>query len=227
MGHRGAPLALTENTLPSFRRAMELGAEAVELDVHASRDGVVVVHHDPVPRGCRADGEAETRPIVSLTLDELQALDVGAGARMPTLAEVLDLAAGRAAVYVEIKGTGIEGKVVDAIARSTATCAVHSFDHEAIGRVRLLAPRLPRGLLFDAAHDLERLVHAYRARDLWPAHRLIDAAYISRARAAGARVIAWTVNAPARAAMLGTLGVDAVCTDDIAPVRVALEEALE
>lgn len=227
IGHRGAPRAFVENTMPSFREALARGAHAIELDVHASRDGVVVVHHDPIPRAWRGPGDPEFRPIASLTWAELQSLDAGDGARMPALADVLELAARRAVVYVEIKGTGIEQRVVEVIARSSATCAVHSFDHAAIARVRELAPALPRGLLFEERHEIESLVHAYRARDLWPAHRLIDGELIARARDAGARVIAWTVNAPARAATLAALGVAGLCTDDLAAVRGAVAASRE
>ena len=223
VGHRGAPRAFAENTLPSFRHALEAGAQAIELDVHASRDGVVVVHHDAIPRAWRGPGDRETRPIASLSWSDLQALDLGAGARMPTLADVLLLAAGRGHVYVEIKGAGIEERVVATIERSSASCAIHSFDHAAIARVRTLAPKLPRGLLFEERCDIESLVHEHQARDLWPAHRIIDAELVSRAHAAGARVVAWTVNAPARAVTLSALGVAGLCTDDIPAIRAAIE----
>lgn len=222
IGHRGAPRACVENTLPSFREALALGAHGIELDVHASRDGVVVVHHDAIPRAWRGPGDPESRPIASLTWAELQELDVGDGARMPALADVLELAATRAVVYVEIKGAGIEQQVVEVIERSSATCAVHSFDHAAIARVRELAPALPRGLLFEDRREIESLVHAYEPRDLWPAHRLIDGELIASARESGARVIAWTVNAPARAAALAALGVAGLCTDDVVAVRAAV-----
>lgn len=222
IGHRGAPRTCVENTLPSFREALALGAHGIELDVHASRDGVVVVHHDAIPRAWRGPGDPESRPIASLTWAELQELDVGDGARMPALADVLELAATRAVVYVEIKGAGIEQQVVEVIQRSSATCAVHSFDHAAIARVRELAPALPRGLLFEERREIESLVHAYQARDLWPAHRLIDGELVARARESGARVIAWTVNAPTRAATLALLGVAGLCTDDVAAVRAAV-----
>lgn len=225
VGHRGAPRAFTENTLPSFRHALEVGAQAIELDVHASRDGVVVVHHDAIPRAWRAPGDPETRPIASLAWSDLATLDLGSGARMSSLADVLQLAAGRADVYVEIKGTGIERLVVEAIERSSASCAIHSFDHDAIARVRTLAPALPRGLLFEERRDIESLVREYQARDLWPAHRIIDAELVSRARAAGGRVVAWTVNAPARAAALAALGVAGLCTDDIPAIRAAVQPA--
>lgn len=223
IGHRGAPRECVENTLPAFRRALELGAAGIELDVHVSRDGVVVVHHDAVPRARRRDGAPETRPISALAWDELRTLDVGGAARMPRLEEVLALVAGRAVAYVEIKGHGIEELVVATIERGTATCAVHSFDHAAIAKVRLLAPALPRGLLIDEPADVDPLLRAHDARDLWPSHRLIDADLVAAARSAGARVVAWTVNDAARAIVLHEMGVAALCTDDLPALRRALE----
>ncbi len=114
IGHRGAPRERPENTLASFLRALDLGADAVELDVHATRDGVVVVHHDFVPRAESSVAALGGRPIAELTAADLGTFQV-AGEPIPTLASVLEAIGGRATVYVEIKGRDIEEAVIATI----------------------------------------------------------------------------------------------------------------
>jgi glycerophosphoryl diester phosphodiesterase len=111
--------------------ALELGADAIELDVHATSDGVVVVHHDPTVhrgRGILRPREA----IADLTSSELRKVVLADGIRIPTLEDVLDAVGEGPRVYVEIKGKDIEPLVVRCIRESTASCAVHSFDHRIV-----------------------------------------------------------------------------------------------
>src|ERR671916_1175095 len=91
IAHRGAPREHPENTLPAFARALELNADGIELDVHATRDGVVVVHHDPVPRATPDDPRLAGRPIADLTYAEVEQFSVAPGVPIPTLADVLAL----------------------------------------------------------------------------------------------------------------------------------------
>jgi glycerophosphoryl diester phosphodiesterase len=221
IGHRGAPRELPENTLPSFLRALERGATALELDVHATADGSVVVHHDPVPRGDTTEDRLRGVPIADLTAAQLATFAVG-GEPIPTLDAVLEAVAGAASVYVEIKGRHIERLVVEAIARSPTACAVHSFDHRAVRRVRELAPRLATGILLESyLVDPVGALRAAGARDYWQHWRGIDDELLRRVQGAGGRVIAWTVNGARDAAALARLGVDGLCTDDVREIAAA------
>jgi glycerophosphoryl diester phosphodiesterase len=225
VAHRGAPRLRTENTLAAFALAIDQGADAIELDVHATADGVVVVHHDPdVP--ARARRGAKRHAIAGMRWGELRDVELQQEERVPALCDVLALAAGRARVYVEIKGASIERAVVDVIRESSADCAVHSFDHAAIAAVRALAPDLPRGLLLDKAdprtHDIRALVAEYGARDLWPHTSLVDERLVNDTHGAGARIVAWTVNGASSARKLAALGVDALCTDDVPLIGAAI-----
>lgn len=200
-----------ENSLAGFLLAVELGAHAVELDTHVSADGVVVVHHDETVRG---------EAIADLTWTELSTFDLGDGLRMPTLAEVLAALEGRAAVYVEIKGTGIEEAVVATVRKHSTTVAVHSFDHAAIERVSRSAPDIPRGVLLDRAvsnpiQAMRRAVERTGARDVWPHWSLASADFVRSANDLGARVIVWTVNTAERAKHLRSIGVTGICSDDV------------
>lgn len=217
IGHRGAPRDFLENTLPSFERALELGADAIELDVHATADGVVVVHHDPV-LGNGVPAAWRGRPLSSISWGELQGIELASGVTVPSLSQVLDLVSDRATVYVEIKGHGIEAVVAETLDRAGAAtrCAVHSFDHDAIARMATLAPDIPRGLLFDRTlPDVRSAMARADARDAWPSWKLVDRTFVAAVHGIGGRVVAWTVNTRATAAHLRALGVDGICTDDL------------
>jgi glycerophosphoryl diester phosphodiesterase len=229
IAHRGASRQRRENTLAAFERAFALGADAIELDVHATADGVVVVHHDPV-LGADA-GALAGRAIASLRAAEVQGGDAAAETRIPSLDEVLSLVNGRATVYVEIKGAGIESRVVDAIARSPgrgARCAVHSFDHRAARRARelsggVVAGEIPAGiLLVSRPIDPVAVMRAAGARDLWQHWELLDADLVAAVHGADGRVVAWTVNDPTVARAFATMGVDGICTDVPDLMRAAL-----
>jgi glycerophosphoryl diester phosphodiesterase len=211
IGHRGIPVERKENTLAGFLLAVELGADAVELDTHLSADGVVVVHHDETVAG---------RPIAALSWKELSAIDLGGGVTLPTLDQVLAALAGRATVYVELKGASIEHGVVSTVRRHSTAVALHSFDHSAIERVQKSAPDIPRGILLDRAvtnpiQAMRRAVQLTGARDVWPHWSLVSADLQRAADELGCRVIVWTVNTLERARHLRSLGVTGICSDDV------------
>lgn len=217
LAHRGASREHPENTLPAFRRALELGADGIELDVHATRDGIVVVHHDAAPRRVGAPEPSPGPRIEQLTFAELSSFEVAPGVGIPTLGDVLTLVGDRAVVYVEIKGVGIEQAVAHTLrAAPGVRCAVHSFDHSAIERMSRLLPEVPRGLLFaDYPLDPAGAMRAAGARDAWPHWACIDSRLVERVHDVGGRVIAWTVNDAEDAASLAAMHVDALCTDDV------------
>jgi len=206
IAHRGAKREFPENTLSSFRRAFELGADAVELDVHSTRDGVIVVHHDPT---LSKHGPA----IKDLTWAELDRRSDG---RVPQLRSVLEAIPASATAYVEIKGVGIENVVAETLANVPVRCAVHSFDHGTIERMREIAPKVARGVLFDGSlASLNDVLARSAARDVWPHWKLVDQALVNRVHARGCRVIAWTVNSREEARRLAAFGVDGICSDDV------------
>jgi glycerophosphoryl diester phosphodiesterase len=207
IGHRGAPREFPENTLPAFDRALALGADAIELDVHVSSDGVVIVHHDPDVQG---------RAIRTTPWSALSRVELAQGIFIPSLEQVLDLVGSRATVYVELKGEAVEKPAIEAIRASSARCAVHSFDHNVVARSAHLAPSLERGILFDAyPRDVIGSMRAASAVDVWPQWRLVDEQLVAQVHDAGGRVIAWTVNTTTTALDLVRLGVDGLCGDDV------------
>ena len=208
IAHRGMPGLARENTLASFALALDAGADGIELDVHATRDGMVVVHHDPMLQGGLV--------IADETFAALAGAAGSAGQSLPTLAQVCALVRGRAELFVEVKGAGIERRVLEVLRGYAEPFAIHSFDHALIARIHALDDTLRLGVLFDErVADVRALMHATGARDVWPHAPLIDAPLVQEAHAAGGRMIAWTVNDSTTADRLTSLGVDGLCGDDV------------
>ena len=100
-GHRGAAALEPENTLLSMQKAIDLGVDQIELDVHLTRDQhLVVIHDTTVDR--TTDGQGA---VADFTLEEIKRLDAGKGERIPTLQEVIDLVRGKVVLQIELKGT--------------------------------------------------------------------------------------------------------------------------
>jgi glycerophosphoryl diester phosphodiesterase len=216
IAHRGTPREHPENSLPGFQQALEYGANGIELDVHLTSDGVVVVHHDPALRGIppvRAGGSSSLE-IRDLTYDAVRAHPLAPEVLVPTLAEVLDLVGPLATVYIEVKAPAAVDAVVLCAGRTGVSCAIHGFDHRVAHRTSTTAPGIPAGILLDSyLIDPAAALRNAGARDYWQRWDMIDADLVARIHAAGGRVIAWTVNDAADARRLAALGVDAVCTD--------------
>ena len=207
LAHRGASRHAPENTLDAFRAAAALGADGVELDIHATADGRLVVHHDPVIPGLG--------PIAALRWGTgTQVPRPGAGP-VPLLEDAL-AALGGLEVWVEVKALPPEADghllAVLAAAPNPDRCAVHGFDHRLVARLGRQRPGLRRGVL-SASYPLDPIgpVQAAGARALWQEWHLIDADLVHRAHEAGIEIIAWTVNDRGVAEALAALGVDALC----------------
>lgn len=205
-----------ENTIGAVLAAVDEGADGVEIDVHATRDGVVIVHHDFFPRGRSGDRRLASRPIADLSFAELQTFDLGGGERIPSLRELVEAVAVRARLYVEIKGRGCEELLASALPAGS-TVAVHSFDHRSISRMAALAASISRGVL-QGSYMVDNCIglKSASASDLWQHFELIDTDLVGEVHACGGRVIAWTANEERDWERLAEAGVDAICTDHVA-----------
>ena len=218
IAHRGVRDRYPENSLPAFQAAIDAGADAIELDVHATRDGVIVVHHDAA-LSAESRSPHAGRAIAALDLSELADFEIAPGIAIPTLEEVLQALAPSTRIYIEIKAPAIEALVAELLVQSPASrgrCAVHSFDHRIARRFGGLASSVPTGILeVGYPVDPPSLLRAANARDLWQQYEFIDRELITGIHAAGGRVIAWTCNDVAEWEQLREMRVDGICTDRI------------
>lgn len=225
IAHRGASHEFLENTMPAFRRALEYRMDGIELDVHGTRDGVLVVHHDPTLSV--RHGEAEERvPIAALTAADVARVRLESGDTVPTLEEVCDLVGDQTVLYVEVKAPQVEDMLAALLDRyPNVRAEVHAFDHRIPVRVRAVRPGTPIGLL-SASYplDVRGVLSWSEAETLWQTATLLDEPLIRAAHEAGVRVVAWTVNSAPHARQLAAWGVDGICTDTPDLITAALLE---
>lgn len=219
VGHRGAMGYCPENTLVSFERGLELGADWIELDVHLSKDGaLIVIHDETLDRTTNGHGLVRDH-----TLTQLRSLDAGNGQKLLTLDEVLDWARRRDTLLdIEIKNApvfypGIEDKVVQAIyaAGMVDQLIVISFDHAAVKRVKELEPNIATGVLY-ACKPTDggvSLASAAQADAVLPHWAYVTQEDVSAAHAAGLAVAPWASSDPAVLKGLVHAGVDAIGTN--------------
>jgi len=209
IAHRGASGYEYQNSLAAFRAARALDADAVELDVHASTDGEIFVHHD--------ENLDVTRFIPRMTGAQVRACRLQNGEPVPTLAEALD-AAGPLQVFVEVKTLPprYDARLLEILAAgpNPGGYAVHAFDHRIVRRLGEARPSLTRGILTAsyAIHPLADLEDA-GASILWQDRGMVDEALVRLLHQARRRLFVWTVDQPDEMRRLVDVGVDGLCTD--------------
>ncbi len=225
--HRGASHEAPANTLPAFLLAAELGADGIELDVHLSRDGEIVVIHD-FELQATTDGKG---PVDARTLAELKELDAGgwfdpvfAGVQIPTLQEVIDAVGDRLLLNLELKSKSLrEERLAMALVRTIERnhlfqrVIVSSFNPWALRCVARLNASIPRGLLYGPGQPwvvrLGWLRRKLSVQALHPHHSIVNRRYARWSKAHGFRLHTWTVDEPARMQELKQLGVDLIITN--------------
>jgi glycerophosphoryl diester phosphodiesterase len=209
VGHRGAALLEPENTLRGFRRAIELGVDYVECDVHLTTDGqLAVIHDDTVDR--TTDGHG---PVNSFSMEGLRRLDAGQGERIPTLAEVLAVTRDHVRVLIELKGAGVEAVAVETVraAGMTEQVIFTSFHLERIQKVREIDPALTTGAIFSQPPpDACDQAIAAGASTMGIHHRNLTADFLREARARGFVVRAWNPDTEPEMEAMVDLGVDGI-----------------
>lgn len=225
IAHRGASGHCPENTRAAFVRAIELGADMIELDCQMTRDGaVVVIHDETLDRTTNGKGRVRDH-----TLRELKALDAGrwfgpefAGEEVLTLEQAIEIFRGKVSLNLEIKGEDAPGRLeiqCVGIVRSLRffeETVFSSFSPPRMRLVRDLAEDARIGVLMDDdmpwPHGLE-LAAELDAEAVHPARKLADAAAIARAHEEGRQVRVWPVNRPSDMQALVAMGVDGIFSD--------------
>jgi len=238
VAHRGGAALAPENTLGAFANALKIGVDMVECDVHLSKDGELVVMHDP-DLSRTTDGNGF---IYQMSLADIQKVNAAAkfkatawpAERVPTLGEVLDLVKGKTQIQVEIKVekflgryTGIEQKVVDEVnARGMVDdVIIISFDFPTIADVKKLDPRFKTGALMSTVdlslnatkpHDqyVAEVVQQTGADYIMPSSAGVSDLLVNSVHAAGLKIGVWTVNSASEMRRMADWGVDAITTNN-------------
>lgn len=217
IGHRGASGYKPENTLISFKKALDMGVDMIELDVHLTADGkLVVIHDETVDR--TTDG---TGHVTSFSFEQIRQLDAGRGQKIPLLSEVVDLVNKQVPINIELKGKGSSAAVAKLITEYITTKGwtedlfiVSSFDLEELEAFIKLMPQIHTGALYEGEPvrflAFARREHTYSAnfnsvfvtnKDVYRAHR------------SGLLVYVYTVNDGAEAQRMEQLHVDGIFSD--------------
>ncbi|TQK43059.1 glycerophosphoryl diester phosphodiesterase [Streptomyces sp. SLBN-118] len=210
IGHRGVMGVEPENTLRSFVRAEQSGMDAIELDLHLSKDGALVVMHDAdVDRTTDGNG-----PIADKTLAELRELDAGEGERVPVFEEVLD--AVRAPLQVEIKDVAAARTLAAVMLRRDLVhrVEVSSFHDDAIAEIASLVPGV-RTLLIASrwGADIADRAKTVGAAALALNIRRLTLETVEHAHGEGLQVIGWVVNTQDHLRLVRALELDGATTD--------------
>jgi len=201
IAHRGASAYAPENTLAAFDLAIQMGASHIELDVHSTRDGhIVVIHDETVDRTTNGSG-----PVTSHALATLAELDAGswfagtfAGERVPTFSEVLERYKGRVHIHTEIKGHSVHlsHRTADLVRRHgmLEQVTITSFQRARLEETRAYAPELPTGWLVAEVSDvIIAQARAIGLTQLCPRATTMTPELVHRLHAEGFVVRAWGV----------------------------------
>jgi glycerophosphoryl diester phosphodiesterase len=227
IGHRGFSAAAPENTQASFKKAMEVGADMIELDVHLSRDGqVVVIHDDTLNRTTNGKGR-----VANYTLNELKELNAGSwfgsqffGEKIPTLKEVLELTRGQILLCIELKGGDLGQYSLKDLADWSlqevekagmlSQVLFASFDLSAIERIREKNPRIPVALIYSKSWSSPRAVTGERPIPVLSCRdTVLTQTNAAKARLEGMKILVWTVNREKRMERFLNMGVDGIITN--------------
>ncbi|MBI2846260.1 MAG: glycerophosphodiester phosphodiesterase [Chloroflexi bacterium] len=224
VGHRGAMGHRPENTMASFKKALEMRADLIEMDVHLSRDGRLVVIHDPTLERT-TNGKGFVR---DMKWAELARLDAGSwfgkefsGESIPLLDDVIEWARGRIRLVIEIKNgpiyyPGIEDKLGSLLRKKDVldSSIIVSFDHESIKKVGELAPEATTGVLY-ACKPLDHISMGEKAGAclLLPHWFYVTKEVVDRCHEKGLGVSPWGVNDLSVMEQLVGWGVDSIGTD--------------
>lgn len=203
IGHRGAAGHLHENTMPSFRKALELGAGGLELDVRITADAKLVVVHASLVSG----HVVQNSPYADIRT-------VSNGCEIPLLEDVLAEFGRRTYLDIELKAPGFEES---AIAMLEKHCdwnqtVLSSFHPQTLTKARQINSELPLGYIYNRTQD-EGVRHNCPVEIIIPQFRLVSRDLIANAHSEGLKVFAWTVNDRAEAARLMEFGVDGLISD--------------
>jgi len=222
VAHRGASAYVVENTVEAVVEAFRLGADAVEVDVRCSKDGVLVALHDED----LARLAGVKRRVSELSFAELSSIKLRGGLRVARLEEVLEAARGRWLV-VELKEPGLEEALVEALSAFQGRVLVSSFIHPSLVKVKELAPWVETGAVYTClpVKPVQLAVDA-GVDVVFPRRDFVTWRVVEEAHSVGLKVYPWVVDEPSEVRRLASMGVDGVVTNRPDVALRALSEGL-
>ena len=217
IGHRGACGYEPENTLASFKKAIELDVDMVEFDVCVCKSGeIVVIHDDKVDRTTNGKGY-----VIGKTLEELRTLDAGNGEKIPTLIEVLDLIERKVKVNIELMGRGIAKSVSEIINEYVSKNGWHyedffvsSFNHYELQKFSQINSDVKIGaLIYGIPLGRTEFVEELNSYSVNPSLEFVDKEFVEDAHKRGLKVFVYTVNDPDDIERMKKMGVDGLFSD--------------
>ncbi len=211
IGHRGARAYAPENTLTSFKKALEIGVDAVELDVRKTKDNQIVVIHDTDIKRT-TDGEGL---VSELTLKEIKGFSADQGEKIPILQEALDFLDKKVKVFVELKEEGVEEQVLSIVHERglEKNVVIVSFLEEALKKVRTLDKEIETGLIYAKHKNPVKTALELKANYLLALYRFTHTANVEKAHENGLKIIVWTINKPQEVEEYVKKGVDGIASD--------------
>ncbi|WP_159800695.1 glycerophosphodiester phosphodiesterase family protein [Flavobacterium sp. MK4S-17] len=217
IGHRGAKAHVAENTLESFAKALEMGVDAIELDIHVCATGELVVLHDfTVDRTTDGSGE-----VGKLSLAELKSLKVEHKYAIPTLDEVLELTGNKCLINIEMKGRHTARPLAEFLRKCVkekgytyTDFIVSSFQSEELEIISNLNPEVPLGILTQAsvAQAME-WAKEFNAKAIHPHFTLLTESNIEKVKNEGYKIFTWTVNEAEDIERMKVYSVDGIISD--------------
>lgn len=217
IGHRGAKGFVSENTLPSFQKAMEIGVDGIELDVRLTADGeLVVIHDEAIDRTTNGNGL-----VSQFSLKELKAFRINSTLEIPTLSEVLNIIDKKCLLNIELKEYETADKVVALINEfiidenwNYSHFIVSSFNWHALQNVRVLNPEIPIGVLTETDLEMAFIFAKFLKADAIISHySLINEPEVIEIQNAGIKIIAWTVNEKKAIEKMKELKINGIISD--------------
>lgn len=219
IGHRGASGYEPENTIRSFKKAIELGVDIIEFDVHLCKSGeIVVIHDEKVNRTTNGHGYIREK-----TIEELKKLDMGKGEKIPTLGEVLDLVNRRVKINIELKGEKTAKPVYAIIQKYIQKCGwtydnflISSFDNSQLKEMRELDSKIKIGIIAQKIRgDLPELAKKLRpySLNINSKSRFLTKGFVDFWRNQRVKIFVWTVNDKKNIERLKSIGVDGIFSD--------------
>ena len=217
IGHRGAKGYEPENTLIGFEKALTLGVDQIELDIHLSADGeIMVIHDETIVRTTNGSG-----CVNSLTCTELQQFRIREQQYIPTLIEVLNLIDRECSVNIEIKSSGLADKLVTVLERfiieedwKYSHFIVSSFEWDTLEKVRSLNPEISIGVLTETNIEVAlAFAKKIKAQAINPDFQLLSKNNVSAMQQTGFQVFPWTVNEIEDIKRIQSYKVDGIISD--------------